>query len=239
MKVIILAAGMGTRLDATEGHLPKCLTQLSNGISLLQYQVLHLNQMGLQDITAVVGYQKEAIMHRFPSLTFVVNSKFAQENTAKSLLRGLLPIDDDVLWLNGDVLFYPRILSRLLQLNRTSLLVNETSVGEEEVKYHANVDGLILHISKQLKEAQGEALGINFFKRADVPLLKKHLEECLAHDYFEKAIEMAIAQGLNVWKVSVDANECIEIDFPQDLERANALLKNWSVKQEWHDGKHF
>lgn len=225
MKVVILAAGKGSRLDNSVGHLPKALTLLSNGQSILEYQ---LDALTLDQVIVVVGYQKEVIKKRFPHLNYVDNDAYAQENTSKSLLKAIEYLDDDVLWLNGDVIFRHSSLDHIWQLDRTCMLVNQTEVGDEEVKYRA-VDRKILEVSKEVKDPQGEALGINFFKKQDLTALKNGLRVCQPMDYFEKGIEAAIQTGVEVWAVPVEVNDCTEIDFPEDLIRANQLLRTWDV----------
>lgn len=229
MKVVILAAGLGSRLDTGKNHRPKALTTLSNGQSILQYQVDALTRyVNKHDLLVVVGYQLESIMKAFPTLTYIHNNNYAHENTSKSLLKALSNLDEDLLWLNGDVIFQHQILKQLIEANRTAMVVNKSVVGEEEVKYRADPNGRILEVSKHVSNPHGEALGINFMKRGDLSLLRHQLEQCLPNDYFEKAIEEAIKQDdLAVWAVPVDNDQCIEIDFPEDLESANHLLQTW------------
>lgn len=229
MKIVILAAGIGSRLnEEKESSLPKPLTDLQDGRSILQHQIDALaTYFSLRDIIVVVGYEKGSIIDRFPSLSYVYNPSFKEENTSKSLLRALLEIDDDVLWLNGDVLFRSFVLDKILKKDQSCMLVNEGQVGEEEVKYRMDEHGQILEVSKSVSNPQGEALGINFFKQEDLELLKQQLKKCKPSDYFEKAIEEGIKQGLAVWAVPIGLSDCVEIDFPADLVRANQLLKSW------------
>ena len=228
MKIIILAAGIGSRLNAADDHLPKSLTQLENGVSILQYQLDTLASVfSLEDVFIVVGYKKEVVLDRFPNFAYIFNPNFAEENTSKSLLRALNKVNEDVLWLNGDVLFHPSVLHKILETNLSVLVVNEAAVGEEEVKYRTDKHGLIVELSKQVNHPQGEALGINFFKQQDLSILKQELERCKPSDYFEKAIEEGIKKGLRVGNISIDLNECVEIDFPEDLIKANQILKSW------------
>lgn len=226
MKVVILAAGFGARFGDRE--LPKPLTLLDNGQSILQLQIKKLSKhISVHDIIIVVGYHKEQIMEKFPDLLYVYSSGFARENTAKSLLRAINKIDDDVLWLNGDVVFQSSVLGAVLAKRKTCMLVNEGPVEDEEVKYRVNDKGKILEVSKEVKEAKGEALGINFCTRKDLPILRKKLTECDDRDYFEHAIEMAIEEGLDVWAVQAPQTHCVEIDFATDLKRANDLIHLW------------
>jgi choline kinase len=227
VKAVILAAGSGRRFG--DKTLPKPLTLLCNGQSILEQQIHHLQKyFALNDIIIVVGYHKEQITTQFPDCSFVINNDFAIENTSKSLLKAIHNLDDDVLWLNGDVVFHPHVLTKILHNPRTSMVVNEGSVGDEEVKYRLNSAGQIVDISKTVAIPQGEAVGINLCEKKDLGLLRSTLHECFPNDYFEKAIEKSIAQGMVVWPVVVDSSACIEIDFEEDLTKANKLLTKWT-----------
>lgn len=226
MKIVILAAGKGSRLGQKEA--PKPLTCLADGKSILQHQLEALKaHLPSEEIRLVVGYHKELLMEAFDDLLFVYNPKYAQENTSKSLLRAIRNIKEDLLWINGDVLFHPYILLKLLAMDKNCMAVTIGKVGEEEVKYRSDGHGKILAVSKKVEAAEGEAIGINFFKAASLPMLQQALEKCQDGDFFEKAIESCISQGMEVRCCPVDSHLCTEIDFPEDLERANRLLKEW------------
>ncbi len=227
MKMIILAAGMGTRLGGEEG--PKALTTLANGRSILELQLDNLSRYAkVSDVRVVVGYHAESIQQRFPQLTYIVNHQYSVENTSQSLRRALEDIsDEDVLWLNGDVVFHHSVLPKLLLNRRNAMIVDTAIVGEEEVKYRTDDFGRILEISKNVGEPAGEALGINFFSATDLPLLKEALEECEDNDYFERAVQSCIDAGVEVWTATIDPELCVEIDFPEDLDRANGAIRSW------------
>lgn len=227
MKVVILAAGKGVRLG--EGDLPKPLTPLINGKSILQNQLDALvHYISLDHVLLVVGYHKEFIMERFPDVSYVHNPEFASENTSKSLLRALEKCDEDVLWLNGDVVFHPSVLEAILKTRRTSMVVNVGPVGEEEVKYRQDRDGKILEVSKNLDSPVGEALGINYCLAADLEKFRRNLKKCAPRDYFERGLELCIEEGMSVWSVPVDHKLCTEVDFPEDLVRANQMIQEWT-----------
>jgi choline kinase len=224
MKVIILAAGIGSRLGKPH---PKALTLLSNGRSIMQNQIKALlRYVSIDDIHVVVGFKKELIMEAFPELTFIYNDYFDTTNTSKSLLRGLKKTRyDDVIWINGDVVFDHIVIERLLNESKSSCMaVNTEVVGEEEVKYIRNDQGYITEISKQVVNAEGEAVGINKIVQPDIGLFIEMLEKCAENDYFEKAIELAIPHGLEMKPVDISDLICTEIDFEEDLRRVNAQL---------------
>jgi L-glutamine-phosphate cytidylyltransferase len=227
MDIIILAAGMGSRLG---NPFPKPLTMLNTGKSIMLSQLDNLASAFPDDhVTVVVGFKKEMIMEAFPDLVFIYNNEFDTTNTSKSLLKALRKVrHSGALWLNGDVVFDMRVLDKikpLIESETSFVCVNRSRVGEEEVKYIIDGKGLIKELSKKVRNALGEAVGINYISRKDVKTLAERLEECSPNDYFERGIELAIERdGLKIAPADISEFHCVEVDFKQDLEKANELF---------------
>ena len=228
MKIVILAAGIGSRLGSP---LPKPLTPLSTGKTILQHQVDNLTRFfSLHDINIVVGFKKDLIMEAFPDLTYIYNQHFDQTNTSQSLVKALKKYaDQGVLWLNGDVVFDERILKKIIpaiEKDRSFVCVNKEHVGEEEVKYTVDEKGDIAQLSKTVQNGLGEAIGINHISSLDVKTLICYLEACDVEDYFERGIELSICrEAMKVIPMDISEFYCMEIDFQDDLTKANTFFK--------------
>jgi CDP-glycerol glycerophosphotransferase len=238
-QVVILAAGMGTRLGRS---LPKPLTQLMDGRSIMQQQLDGIRTVygDTVPVTAVVGYRSKAVMRAQPDLLFAYNPEFERTNTSKSLLRALRTSQPGgVLWLNGDVVFDPAVLDQttaFVAADQSFVCVDTATVADEEVKYTLDADGFVQQLSKTVVGGLGEAVGINYVSGADKPLLVAHLEACADTDYFERGIETAIAQaGLRVRPLDISRFSAVEVDFPGDLERANTWLSSRAVLEPLDD----
>jgi len=224
VNTVILAAGMGTRLGMPH---PKPLTPLADGRSIMRQQLDNLGSgVDSPAITIVVGFHAEEVMRHAPEARFVYNERYEHTNTSKSLLKALrLAPPGGVLWLNGDVVFDPKLLEKVaatIAEDRSFVCVNTEACGEEEVKYTASSDGLIEKLSKSVVDGLGEAVGINYIASADRATLVEHLEGCTDTDYFERGIESAIeTAGMPVLALDISEFFVVEVDFAGDLERAN------------------
>ncbi len=225
--LVILAAGMGTRLGRPH---PKPLTPLRDGRSILQQQFDNLAaSFPGRSVNVVVGFKKELIMEALPDAVFHYNPAFDQTNTSKSLLRALKHVDEGgALWMNGDVVFEAGLLTALqpsIARGESAVCVNTEAVGEEEVKYTVDAEGFIRELSKTVQAGLGEAVGINYVSGRDVAVLRRHLQACEPQDYFERGIERAIEEdGMRVRPVDISRWSCLEVDFQADLDRANATI---------------
>lgn len=93
--------------------------------------------------------------------------------------------------MNGDVVFDAEVLVRareLIEADKSFICVNTAVVGEEEIKYTVDQDGYVALLSKQVTEALGEAVGINYISATDRANLIRGLAACDDMDYFERGL---------------------------------------------------
>lgn len=225
---VILAAGMGTRLGRP---WPKPLTPLADGRTIMRQQMDNLSAAFGEElrVMTVIGFKLELIIESFPNNLYVYNESYDQTNTNRSLLKALrLSGPGGVIWLNGDVVFDPRVLERVkeyIDRDESIICVNTAVVGDEEVKYRVDPDGFVSELSKQVVDALGESVGINFVANKDKQLLIEGLAACADDDYFERGIEIMIeTHGTRVRPVDISDLFAVEVDFEEDLTRANSHL---------------
>jgi len=228
MRAIILAAGKGKRLDQIRGDYPKCLLEVG-GVSLIERQIQALRMVGVNDITAVVGFGKEHVQARCgPDVRYVENERHEQTNSLYSLWLTRDLLAEGFVVLNADVLFHTQLLVDLIgSEHENALLVSYESLvplGDEEMKVKVR-DGAVVDISKQMNpsEADGENVGIVKFGPSGAGLLTEQMDALISAGNLKawapRAFrEFAATQPLHA--ISTRGYPWIEIDFPEDYARA-------------------
>jgi choline kinase len=238
MKALILAAGVSRRLYPLTYETPKCLLKVGEQ-AIIDYQLRALEAGEIDDIIVVVGYHRDQIMDHlktaFPNLhfQFIMNEHFFETNTAYSLHLCREAVDHkELLLMNGDVLYPSEVLSRILGSDDPSTMAVEIKTcGREEVKVIEGENRRIVAIGKELIEenALGEFLGLARFSSDFVVEFFKSLDHLIdgggTSDYFEAAIHPLLSQH-PVHYTDVSDLPCIEIDFIEDLKKAQELVQS-------------
>jgi len=232
MKAILLAAGQGRRLSPARPDLPKCLLVLG-GRPLLARLLRSLARAGVPEAVVVVGYRREQVEKCLQIWSEGVRTRCIfnphwQKGAILSLWAARGEFDDDLLIMDGDVLCPDEMVARLVHSPQANcfLLDGRVQEGHEEMILGVR-DGRVLDIGRGLAAAGFEIAGesVGFFKvaRDALATLTRALEECLAAGREHAEHEEAYARFVREQPVGferVDDLPWTEIDFPEDLERA-------------------
>ena len=101
MKLIVLAAGQGTRLRPYTNDKPKCLVQVQ-GKSILDYQLEACDRLGIHDQIVIAGYKQEKITRK--GLKKIINTRYHQTNMVSSLFCASDFFDDDIFITYGEII---------------------------------------------------------------------------------------------------------------------------------------
>lgn len=240
MKAIILAAGMASRLRPLTENTPKCLLKVGEKC-LLQRSIDALASNGIHDFVIVTGYLHEMIETFVAeqygdniNVKFIHNDVFDSTNNIYSLWLARPEAEgQEILLLDSDLLYDPRIITKVMESGADNVLtLIRHELGEEEMKVvldHEN--GTIIEISKTCNpaDAAGESLGIEKMGCRYTSALYQELEpmmneEHLENVFYERAFERLIAKG-HTYKV-IDVTELFscELDTVEDFENAKEKI---------------
>ena len=184
MKVLILAAGRGTRISRYLSGKPKCTVDIGGGQCLIEYTIDLLHSRGIQDIGIVLGYEAQVIrevladkgVSFFYNPFYDVTNSIASAWFAKEFLMG-----DDLLIMNGDVYLEEKLLDRILAQGRSPVMFADESRRETADYKFFYEDGILKKYGKELTgdDVTGEYIGIGRFSAAFMPEFICRMEEMI------------------------------------------------------------
>jgi L-glutamine-phosphate cytidylyltransferase len=227
---IILAAGLGTRLNGSPAVRAKCLAA-PGGIPLIDRQMQTLRACGIDRIMVVVGFDATAVRAACGTrVAFFENTAFAETNSLYSLWLARPALRDGCVVMNCDVLFDPRLLEDLLDArHEDALLVSypnpgDREFGDEEMKVQVR-QGRVVAMAKDLslEESEGEIVGIAKFGATGAAHLVHQLDRLVKAGHTRAWVPrgfQAFAEERPLYAVGTRGRPWIEIDTPEDYRRA-------------------
>ena len=243
-RAIIIAAGMGRRLEHHTEERPKCLVEVA-GKPILHHQLEAYRANHVDDFHIVRGYLAERIV--VPGATSYLNSDFRQNNILFSLMHAEPAMTGPFLCSYSDIVFGEDVVASVLAGHGDITLVvdadwasayegrNDHPVAQAEL---TEMDGSkVLRVGKQVgpENALGEFIGLAHFTQrgCDALLEAWHdLSERLSPDepfhaaatfrqaYLTDMLLELIDRGVHV-DAAVIHGGWREIDTVEDLERVN------------------
>ncbi len=184
-KVIIIAAGPGSRLKSYTETLPKCMLTFGDK-TLLERQLGAYRECGITNISVVRGYKKEKI--DYEGLRYYDNTDYENNNILNSLFYAEEELNGNVIVAYSDILFEPAVVKRLLQSEADISIVVDIDwygyyVGrkdhpvEEAETVIFNANNEVVDIGKILTEKNdvyGEFIGMMKFSPRGAEVFKRH-----------------------------------------------------------------
>ena len=239
MRATILGAGIGRRLERPE--LPPKVMLRFGGSTLLARHVAILRHCGIGRVDLAVGYRAEAVQAELARIGAddLVRTYLNPEYRRGSIvslwtLREAYESGQPVIFMDGDVLYDQRLIERLLASPQENcfLLDRATEEGEDPVKLCMR-DGRLVDFHKQPKlphEWWGEWIGFARFS-PDIAgkiamALDRHVSAGRLDEIYEEAFrDVLLSEPPGTFGVEdVTGLPWVEIDFPEDLEKAEGEI---------------
>src|SRR5690349_8728835 len=238
MRAIILAAGLGLRLQMPAGEQhPKCLLRFQ-GITLLERHLRALRSAGVTEVVLALGFEPQQVSAELariewqPAPEIVLNPRYelgsvlTVHTVANALTRG-----GDVLLMDADVLYDERMLAALVAGEHANRLLidRDFETGDEPVKLCLK-HGVPVELRKQLAvgldyDTIGESVGFFRFTEAAArrfaEIVAGYVDSGRANLPHEEAMRDLLLERSHAFDTAdVTGLPWIEIDFPNDVARA-------------------
>lgn len=242
MKMIVLAAGEGTRLRPLTADRPKCMVEF-RGKPIIDYILDAASLCGVEKTVIVGGYRidklKELLADR--SVSFHENSRYAQTNMVASLFCAEQEMNDDLIISYADIVYSPNVLQSLIDdPSDFSVIVDRRWRELWEIRMPNPLDdaetmklddcGRILEIGKKATDyadVQGQYIGLIKLKKNVLQSVREfyhQLDPSARYDgqdfdnmYMTSFLQLIIDRLMLIDAVFIDGG-WLEIDTKEDLE---------------------
>lgn len=247
MKVIILAAGQGTRLRPYTNDRPKCMVELK-GKPLLHHQLEAIEQCGVSrtDIALAAGYLQEALVA--PGIKQFRNEQYATTNMVTTLFAAedFMQAGEDLIISYGDIVYKPEVFKKLLATEGDLVVAAdldwydlwklrmENPLDDAET-FKMTKDGKVIELGKIPKtreDAQAQYIGLIKIagnKVAEFVQYYHAMDKAAKYDgkdfnnmYMTSLIQNIIDSGWNVRAALINRG-WLEVDSVEDLEAYEGL----------------
>jgi D-glycero-alpha-D-manno-heptose 1-phosphate guanylyltransferase len=235
-EAIILAGGLGTRLQAHVPDLPKCLAPVA-GLPFIDHVIGYLQQAGINRFVFSLGYRGSLIENHIQTAYPDIASVFVVEDNPLGTggaiqLAGKQANSRYVAIINGDTLFKVNLdsLSAVHQMNQAvcTLALKPMNGSNRYGSVTTDVTGRITHFAE--KKWQDRSLINGGIYILDMPSFLQ--EQLVAPFSFETDYLAAYYQQRKIYG-QVQDTYFIDIGVPADYERAGKELNDeWRMMND-------
>ena len=246
MQAVILAAGQGVRLRPMTADFPKCPIPV-NGKPIIQYQLECIEKSGIGECLIVAGFKGDKVERHLGSqfgntkLIYIKNDRFEETNNIYSLWLARRHLLEDIILLEGDVLFEPHLLEEIQRSLHPNLAVVDTFKppmnGTIIFANSGIATTMILKINQPVDfDYRGALKTVNIyaFNRVTLqdyllPALGAWVSKGQTDQFYEAPIAQLIAQGdLQLGTHLIGNGNWAEIDEPGDIREAEKIVARWA-----------
>ena len=230
MKVIIMAAGIGSRLLAINNGRPKCLISTGRE-TLISRMVRLLHQRGVNDITVITRYKSHLVRQDLKETVRYFDNPFYQvTNSIASLWLAREHLTEDIVLMNADLFLEEEVLDVALSQTKDVVMLSD-STRIETADFRFGVDGdRILKTGNKLTndETDCEYVGVVRIDANFIRQFKTRLEYLMAkgdfNNWWEGVLYSFIEEGVDIFHTDIKGTFWTEVDNSTDYQRLSSWL---------------
>jgi len=234
MKAAILAAGKGTRLLPITEKIPKGMLEIAPRKTIIDLIISSIEEVGIKEIIIVTRPKFSHLFNeRYNGRVKIIETEYEEFGNLHSLetIFRQLNIEDEVLVVMSDHIFEIKMLRKLIEEKSDKLI---TICVDKNPPWYTVQEGLkirldenkVIDLGKDVPPHHGTDTGLFIFSKEIQSFIQEVINELGPNAEIINLLKKAKDLDL-IGYVDVTGCEWIDIDTPQDLEKAKKLY--WTI----------
>lgn len=238
--IIILAAGIGSRLRPLTDKVPKTMVRV-NGEAIIERLLKQIDAIDNVDINIKIasGYKSEILKNFVNELGLSVNIEFVENhdydttNNMYSLhmVLSALEEDNDIVIINADCFYDNSIVEQIIASTGNYIAIDKGIFNEESMKVKTNNSKKVIGMSKTLEEGSEVYVSIDIyaFDKTCRNRIFQISSEIISNGELNSWTEVAInllaqEENSNIKCLNITGKRWMEIDNHMDLKNAENIF---------------
>ncbi|HCL57691.1 MAG TPA: hypothetical protein DHW82_11885 [Spirochaetia bacterium] len=235
MDVVILAAGLGSRLKGLTEDKPKAMVSVLNK-TLIDYALEFIDLSVINRVFIIGGYKKDILENHLKTknnkkIFFIENKDYSLGSTL-TIEKAVSKLEDSFLLMNVDHIYprkmFDKIMRSVNDLSLTAMTDSDRTLVDDDMKVELNPDLTIKKISKTLTVFQKGYIGMTFIGKKNLEIYKNALKTVIQNTEGKANVEAVLdflSKDHPIDVLDLSGFGWHEVDNQEDLEKAETQLK--------------
>lgn len=230
-RAIIMAAGLGNRLNPITLTIPKPLIKV-NGVRMIDTAISALHKNGISEIYVVIGYLKEqfvSLEKDYPGVVLLENPYYAECNNIASLYVAREYIENAIIMDGDQIIYNPEILSTDFDYSGYSSVWTDERTDEwlQTVE-----NGFVTSCSRNGGKKGWQLYSVSRWNTDDGKKLKRHLEIEFEERknrqiYWDDVAMFCYPEEYKLGVYPISKKDIVEIDNLQELAALDSYYRKY------------
>lgn len=249
VKIILLAAGVGSRISRFIDGKPKCTVNIGKEEKLINYTFDLLNRkFNNPEVVMVLGYRSElieeiiekAVEEKGYNIKYYVNPFFRVTNSLGSLYFAKNELSTNTILMNADVFIEEKGIDKIIDTINSEypekgpiMFTDESRIEGADYRFTYSLDDMILrNFGKEIsdEETTGEYVGIAYIDKKHIRKFKQNLIHKVKVEEYGQWWEDVLYDYIrknesNIYLTSLKGCFWAEVDYVEDYNRIINFVK--------------
>ena len=232
MDIVILAAGLGSRLKNLTSDRPKAMVSVKNK-TLIDHAIDFIHQDKVNQIYVVGGYEFRVLQKHLEQKVKIklIENKDYKKGSTLTIDKAIPYLNDSFLLMNVDHIYPSQMFEKIYQFADESKIIamvdSDRDLVDDDMKVKLDEKARISRIDKKLTDYEAGYIGMTFIGKNMLEIYKNGLAEVIENQSGSANVEAVLdclSKKINIDVLDLSGFGWHEVDTQEDKNKAEKAL---------------